>query len=188
MPIQWLNDRPESLNLPDLPLRRLRASEQITGTITSNQALRVITHFYGARTLPCIGDGCPGCAAHRERRREGYFSIETHAGHLHGILGVTDGAMLNLSDKAPDWNHLRGLEITVRRKGKKVNGRVNIDVHGLTLETQRLPPAPDLKRHMFHIWGLDSEQMPEDHPLFAYQRELILSLDNGNGARPRQAK
>jgi hypothetical protein len=45
-----------------------------------------------------------------------------------------------------------------------------------------------LMRHLFHLWGLDAEQMNENHPLFAYQRDLILSLDSDHGDRQRQTK
>jgi hypothetical protein len=186
MPIQWRHEPPPASNLPELVLRRLHASETFHGTITCTRVASCIVHFYGGRTLPCLGDDCPGCKLGRDKRRECYISLERRDHRTHGILGVTLGAERNLADKAPNWANVRGLEVTIRRKGRKANGQVSLDVHGQTLETHRLPPAPELMRHLFHLWGLDSEQMSEDHPLFAYQRDLILTLDSDNGNRQRK--
>lgn len=181
MAITWSTDAPRRPELPHVPLERLKPSGTIRGAITSQEPLSTHLHFLGGRTLPCTGDPCPGCELQRRRIIEHYISLLVDTPRRHIILAITPGAALNLYDQAPDPHKLRGTIISATRAGKKMNGRVNIHVEEHTVPDSKLPPTPDVIRHLHQIWGITPEQMGTEHPLFAVRESLFLPETNTNG-------
>lgn len=185
MAINWSDNPASAPTLPHLPLERVKPASQIHGVITCNTYLGVWTHFIGGRTLPCTAPTCPGCEAQRRKGWEAYLSIWTNKPSRHIIAALTPGAALQLTDAAPDPGQLRGNWITIRRHGSRPNGKLLVELQLVEVNVGCLPPPPDLKAHMYKIWGLDVDEMPDDHPLFAVREQLIDDALSTNGARPR---
>lgn len=174
--------------LPHIPLQRLGAGREIAGVITCNHSVDKYTHYIGNRTLPCIKDDCPGCAAQRRKGWERYVSLWTTAPSKHVIVCMPPDAAFEMDAMLPNNDNLRGWFLTLTRAGKRANGRVSAQIHESSFREGGLPPAPDLLKHMYKIWGLDLQEINEDHPLWNNRFQLYDVPGEENGARPRQAK
>lgn len=164
---RWDAPPPSDSKLQHLPLQRLGAGLQLKAAITSPAILGVWTHFMGGRTLACLQEGCPGCENNLPRRWEGYLGVLTAKDRRHLILALTPGAAIGIGDTAPDPFNLRGLVLIAERIGKRANARLRARVEELDLSQIKLPPIPDLKAHMMHIWGLDQAHAGQDYTGYA---------------------
>jgi hypothetical protein len=178
--------RPSPHRLPYAPLKRLGPSQRFTGAITCHKPLSVWCHFMSGRTLPCVDKNCPGCAANRRQIRECYVSLYLTNERQHIITVLTPGAELALTDLAPNMSATRGLIITIQRDGKRANGRLRVVVTGDTVNGTQLPPAPDLKAHMYVIWGLTQELMGTEHPLFEVREQFVIPMEQTDGRQQKQ--
>lgn len=175
---QWDVPPPNRSSLDHLPLKRIGAKGNLRAAITSPAILGVWTHFMGGRTLACVAHDCPGCEAGMPRRWEGYLGVWTSGQSKHIILAVTPGAAIGIHDSAPDPQNLRGLVLVAERLGTRANARLQARVEPYDISQLKLPPIPDLKAHLLHIWGLDQAHASMDHP--AYGRRVAQDFtDNG---------
>jgi hypothetical protein len=181
MSIQWIAGPPPARELPHLALVRLKTSARISGLLTCHHPQTCHMHFYAGRTLPCVGDDCPGCALQRRLIRECYVSLWTGHPTKHVILALTPRAEWHLKFETPDSHDYRGLWIDVERQGKKNNGRLELERGARTPTPHHLPPAPDIRAHLTHIWGLDPSQIGSEHPLFAARGNLFPYEPSANG-------
>jgi hypothetical protein len=143
--------------------------------VTSWELLQIDTHFLNNRTLPCVQEHCPGCARERPRRYEAYISGIWSTERRHIILAMTEGAARNIFDQAPNANQLRGHIITFKRNGHRTNGRLDATVSENMVSANTLPEAPELLRHLAHIWGLDLSHIAQDHPEYAQAVQKMYS-------------
>jgi hypothetical protein len=178
---RWTQLPPAPSNLPHLPLERAPAGAHFQRLITSDTILGVWTHFMGGRTLACITEECPGCQSNLPRRWEGYLACVTPKPHRHIILALTPGAAIGIHDSAPSPDRLRGLLLVCERFGKRANARLRARVEPVELGQHPLPPAPDLKAHLLHIWGLDQAHACTDNPGYSGRIKELFKR-NGNSA------
>ena len=164
---KWTPVPPQPSALPHLPLERIRGGALFRGLITSHSVLGVLTHFMGGRTLACVDGNCPGCEAQMPQRWEGYLAVITPQPTRHIIVALTPGAALGIADSAPDAMMLRGNLLICERSGKRANARLRARIEPTEPYGKVLPPAPDLKAHLLHIWGLDTSHAAMDHPAYA---------------------
>lgn len=177
---RW-SDRPPTPNaLPYLPLERIKPGVTFRGLITSHTVLGVMTHFLGGRTLACIEGECPGCLASQPARWEGYLSVLTPSPSRHIIIAITPGAAMGIADSATDPAALRGSLVILERGGKRPNSRLRARVEQAEAYGRGLPPAPDLKAHLIHIWGLDQSHTAQDHPDYVNR---VKEFYKGNGQK-----
>jgi hypothetical protein len=188
MPIEYSTSPPSAPKLTYLRLTRLGPSQLLCGAITCTQPIRVNVHYLGGRTLPCLGDDCPGCTAQRQKREETYLSIIGRHDKQHIIVGITKNAAFQLSEQVQNWHNMRGVLLDLKRVGPKVNGRVNVHVSELRANGDTLPAAPILIDHLFNIWGIDQEILKEDHPLFNFRSQFLAIDKTTNGDGLRKAK
>jgi hypothetical protein len=109
---------------------------------------------------------CPGCESSLPRRWEGYVACWTRSPSRHIIVALTPGAALGIGDSAPDPHQLRGLWLTCDRVGKRNNSRLRARVELIETAQIKLPPEPDLKAHLLHIWGLDQAHVAQDNAAY----------------------
>lgn len=157
---------PSDDHLPHLPLKRLPTRAVWKLAITCTEMLQLDTHYMNRRTLPCIVDECPGCAAELPRRYEAYVSCLTTQPSTHIIVALTPKAAKQLWDSAPNPNDLRGLIITLQRLGNRANGPLSCVVDHSEAIAHKLPPIPELRAHMLKIWGLSHSHFGSDHPYY----------------------
>lgn len=167
MPIRQPSAPPAAAKRPHLPLMRLPKSACWRVAITAWELLQVETHFFGRRTLPCVTEDCPGCAAQKPRRYEAYLSVWTASPSKHIIVALTPRAAAEILSTITPPNQLRGHMITLRRTGTRANGPVTAEIDGEMIDANRLPPAPDLLAQMLDIWGLDQSHTAMDHGAYA---------------------
>lgn len=163
---RWDVPPPTPTNLPYLPLVRVPPGKPLSGLLTSQSVLGVWTHFLGGRTLPCMSSDCKGCEAQMPKRWEGYISLITPSPSKHILVALTPGAALGISDTAPDPLQLRGNLVIFERGGKRLNSRLRARVERVDFYQKMLPPEPNLKEHLVHIWGLDQSQLGQDNPQY----------------------
>jgi hypothetical protein len=185
MTTSWTDRNPARPgNLPHIPFERLRAGVTLKGVITCTAPYDSFTHYLGGRTLPCSGtEDCPGCGLKR-KGWELYLSLWTVTPSKHVITALTPSAARELSDAAPDPNDLRGYFIELRRINTKNNGRMLCSLDQPEFKRHGLPPAPDVRAHMYKIWGLDPDEISNDHPLFDVRAAFTLPMENLDGTRP----
>lgn len=164
---RWDAPPPNDSRLQHLPLQRLGKKGYLRAAITSPEILGVWTHFMSGRTLPCLDAQCPGCESQLPRRWEGYLGVLTAETRRHLILALTPGAAIGIADTAPNPVNLRGLVLIAERLGSRPNARLKARVEEVDLSQIKLPPIPDLKAHLLHIWGLDQAHAGMDHEGYA---------------------
>lgn len=175
--LPWRDAPPTPKKLPHLPLIRLGAGASLKCAITVPTAIGIDTHFFHRRTLPCTGENCPGCADGRPKRWEGYVAVWTAAPSRHVIIALTPGVAADLQAIAGDNANLRGRLVLFARLGKRTNGRVTITAEDNIVPTEKLPPEPDLRAHMVHIWGLDQSHVGQDAPDYAAEARRLYAAE-----------
>lgn len=169
--------------LPHLPLERLKAGKKICGAITCLTPYDQHVHYLGGRTLPCAPENCPGCTAERRRGWELYVSLWTPKPSRHILTALTPAAALNLSDQVADPSNIRGWWLEIERVNVRANAKMIARVIAPDDRPMNLPPAPNLKAHMYKIWGLNPDEINAEHPLFAVREQFTLPEPSTNGAR-----
>lgn len=180
--LPWADRPPPVKSLPHLPMKRLGPGEKLTGALTIHAMIGIYTHFWQRRTLPCGGEQCPACADNRPRRWEGYISLWTPTPSKHVIIALTPGAAADLSNELGPIGNDRGRIIVVERLGKRPNGRVVARAAEESRPESGLPPMPDLRAHLIHIWGLDAANVGQDQP--DYRKAIIKAYDRGDQHQP----
>jgi len=175
---RWDAPPPQPTQLPYLPLERIKPGGAFRAIITTPTALGVWTHFMGGRTLPCMDSDCPGCLAQMPRRWEGYLGCLTPSPSRHIIVALTPAAALGISDTAVDRFALRGNLIIFERAGKRLNSRLRARVEPIEFYQKMLPPEPDLKAHLMHIWGLEQSHQGQDNQTYVNR---VQQFYKGNG-------
>lgn len=167
MPIPY-HDAPRPADaMPHLALKRVPASGDLLLYVTCYELLQPDTHYMNGRTLPCVGEACPGCAAQRAKRYEAYISGVRGREKDHIILALTEGAARNIFDQVPNATQLRGHVIRLKRAGTRPNGTLKAIVEDNMCRIDRLPPAPELEKHLLKIWGIDQSHLAQDAPGYA---------------------
>lgn len=181
--MKWTDGPPSNAGLPHLPLFRVRTGEIVRGVITCLEIAGCDTHFMANRTQPCSGDEtCPGCKAELARRWEGYISVWTVA-QKHHLYALTPRAANSLLNSVADGKNLRGLFVTIERKGRRPNSPLDCRAEQPDVISVKLPPIPDVHRHLLRIWGLEEAHIGQDNP--GYSNSVKSQAQNGrmnNGA------
>jgi hypothetical protein len=175
---RWQDDPPPERMLPHMPLVRVKPGVMLSGAVTTTQIHGVPTHYYGRRTLPCLADDCPGCAKQMPSRWEGYIGLWSSRPSKHLIVALTPGAATGIIDTAKDPKNLRAVYVEICRTGRAANSRLVASCKELEIPSSHLPPIPDLRAHLLHIWGLDLDPTKIDP---AHWAETVRDSYNRNG-------
>jgi hypothetical protein len=123
----------------------------------SRRILAHFVHWTGQHTLPCtlkVGvDGqvtqkCVHCDAQRPKRWKGYLHVVRYNTHEHCFLCLSENAGFFLQKAAGDNYDLRGLQLDVRRKGKRAQSEliveINTNMGRKTVDVEEIDPSPYL--------------------------------------------
>jgi hypothetical protein len=161
--IAWTNAVPE-FPLRFRPILSPEVGQKLYVTVLSSRIVGVLTHFVHSRVRPCVGleAGCEGCLAKRAKRWKGYLAVWWRLEAREAIAEITaQGGLDNkalLSASGPD---LRGWQLTMWRRGRKVNGPSLAEFAPPPVGGPEVPPSFDVARQLCHIWGLD-ESLVDD--------------------------
>lgn len=149
---QWSDSPPRDSKPIRMDLRRVPGGGTGLVIVLSNKIEWVPTHYYKGRTIPHLNRGCVPCADNREIRWHGYFYVMGSKSFNIWILQVTPAIEENLKAGILRAGKLRGLGITIERKGRKANGELELSTRGMYQHP--LPPddLPELRSLLKRIW------------------------------------
>lgn len=170
-----------------LELVTLGPAASVHGVITCQKLLGTDTHYLNKRTLPCSHEDCPGCLRHQPKRPEFYVSLYTSKPSKHLLLRLTPGAAHLIVEHCPNREAQRGTWLTVKRRGTKANGSLLVEVGEKLVDYLVLPPEPDLRKCLWHIWGLDDAHLTQEHPEYTNRIKAHFFDPLPNGSHEKSA-
>jgi len=146
---------------PDMPngyvfrIVRTPANSVLQAAITCDDAVGCETHFANNRTVPCEGpDACDLCTEGYSRRWHGYVSAVLHPSLEHVLFEFTAQASDTFKNYRLLHNTLRACLFKASRPSKRPNGRVIIHTSPGDEQRIRIPPPPDIRKILCHIWNV----------------------------------
>ena len=180
--LDWQNTPPPKAEGYGMRLLRTPAQGALRGMITCETLQGTPTHYFGGRTVPCLQKDCKACANDIGWLWHGYLSMILPTTHEHVLLELTAQACEVVNNYHEQHSVLRGTLVTATRAGKLANGRVLLQLNPGNLSDIQLPDAPDIRKHMMHIWGIqDGGKTAATYSPDRKNGFRITSTDNGNG-------
>lgn len=171
--LNWKSQPPPKAEGYGMRLLRTPAKGGIRGMITCENLQGTPTHYFGGRTVPCQQKQCKACENGVGWLWHGYLSMILPSTHEHVLLELTAQACEQVNDFHKQHTVLRGAFVTATRAGKLANGRVILQLSPGDQTGIQLPDAPDIQKHMMHIWGIQD----------ASKAKATYSPDRANGFR-----
>lgn len=169
-------------------LVRTPTARPIQGHILSETVEGCNTHYVSNRTIPCEAPKCDACEAGNSWRWHGYVALKIEANAEVVLFEITEKASRPLQDYITKYGTLRGARIKATRVNAKLNGRILIHTQPGDLAKLSLPPAPDVRRLMCHIWNIPFQAAETtDHqtrPPFAHTRVDTTETRRFDGSMP----
>lgn len=186
--VNWTNHPPTDAGPYAYRIVRTPADKPLTATITCNDLLGTDTHYVNHRTIPCEGpDHCAACQQGYSYRWHGYVSAVLLPGLEHVIIELTPGAAQTLTTYQRAYHDLRGCSLRAHRPSGRPNGRVVLHCKRTDPAKSPLPPAPDLKVILCHIWGIQLDCVADTAISLPIGRALQTAPSKGDGRyRPKQ--
>lgn len=156
MSLDWTEAPDDSDPNAHITLIRAPAKGSLKITCLSDRAIGRGTHYFGRRTIPCIGmaNGCKPCAELQIARWTGWIAAKNvKAGTLH-VVEFTGDPGAQLKRQREEQGSLRGLQMEFFRTGGLVNSPVRVRTHGQHPEAYALPPAFEIIKVLERIWGM----------------------------------
>lgn len=177
---RWTTDPPATLTGPGFRLVRTPAASSLTACITSLDMIGCPTHYYQRRTIPCDDDLCPACSEGIGWRWHGWLACILNQTQEHVLFEFTATAADFFKPYREQHGTLRGCVFTASRNNTRANARVLIRCRPGDLTKIQLPPPPDIKQALAHIWGIPVDQLGK-HGRMKYTDRL-----RKNGKQPVQ--
>jgi hypothetical protein len=140
-------------DFPVLQMIRVGPSEKLTGFVTSHQVHCYLTHWSGGRTVGHVFGCCPGCNAGIVCDFNAYVGFFCPSTRHHRLLNLTKAAVGQIRDGAGTLWNLRGLQLTLKRRGGKINNRLMVDTGMIYPGHSGLPDPVHATDHLMRIWG-----------------------------------
>jgi len=160
--ISWTNTPPSTTSDCGYRLIRTPPFKPLRGIILADDLLGTPTHYTKGRTLPCPQGECEHCANGLPYRWHAYVPILCMPGKERVILEMTALAADQLKGYHSRFGTLRGLEVYADRPSRKPNGRIVILAKASGIPDTELPVAPDIRRILLHIWGIDDAAIEDN--------------------------
>lgn len=109
-------------------------------------------HWFGGRSYPHTGKGCPACAAKRPGVWKGYIGVWNPKTRQSQILEFTAPCTSAFNEHFLAFGTCRGAVVVITRKGDKANGRLTAKLSRSEYGLDQLPPEPNLKDALEKIW------------------------------------
>lgn len=119
------------------------------------------THFFGNRTVPCLGRLCAACEAGKEWEWHGYLACVrggTKAREIVEIRGAVGG---QIHDEYCKRRSLRGMMFSLRRNEQRSNGRVVVDFTGWADDMKQYEEVEGLRKILCTMWRVDERYAPD---------------------------
>lgn len=164
--MNWTNRPPEGEYSDAYRLIRVPATTPIMGIVTSADIIGTQTHFWRGRTRPHTQTHCEACEAGNEPRWHGYVSIMGTKTGEHAILELTPTTVKTIEKWIAEHGSIRGATIIASRLGKKINGRILVQLKPTIDQARELPKPIDIPKALLRLWQQTptTEPEPKTHP------------------------
>ncbi len=158
MPI-WSDTPPSDEERFSYRIVRTPPDKSLQAIVTSGSIEGCPTHYAHSRTIPCEGlDTCKLCEAGHSWRWHGYVSAVLITTMEHVLFEFTATASDTFKTFHGVNGTLRGCSYTAWRPSKKPNGRVVISCKHADTARVTLPPPPNIRKILCHIWNIQYTQ------------------------------
>lgn len=152
-------------------IRRAKAGQELKMMVLSTDIFGCYVHYHNKRTVPCRLTGCKAGCPDIFPRWKGYLLARVSQTGEYIIFEFTPPAVHSLDEALKKYGTMRGLLIKATRFRNKENGRVIIEVKGITVPADDEPPPFSPWDFLSGIWGIN----PSYSAKFRTNRE-----DNGS--------
>jgi len=178
----WSNVPPVNESTFALRIVRTPADKPLEAIVTSLEIVGCPTHFLQNRTVPCEGtDTCPHCIEGHSKRWHGYLACILVDGLEHCLFEFTKVMAQPFTTYQAVYATLRGCRFQARRPSKRHNGRVVIKCKRADEAESRLPPPPNVKKILCHIWNIQHQPAGDWQDQDPLSRTLRIIPGNGDG-------
>lgn len=180
---EWTNRPPATARSSALEIVRTPPARPLIATILSDDIIGTATHFTNHRTTPCgRPDACEFCDRGLPWRWHGYLAVLLPERPRPCLLELTAQAAESVASARAQYGTLRGARIKLTRAGKRPNGRVQVALAPPPDDPDPLPPEPDVRHALCHVWNYDpaSAQPAPRHPSGARQLHVTPPNDTPN--------
>lgn len=177
---QWTDKPPTTPRGPGLPLRRTPQAQKLQAIVTTDNLIGCPTHYFRSRTIPCEQPNCEPCNQGFSWRWHGYLAALDPCTHEHFLFEFTAQAADAFRAYRDRYGTLRGCLFQARRLSANRNGRVLIQTKPANLEHVHLPPEPDIKSALCHIWNIPRPDAHEERLTKGHPRLDIAANTRGN--------
>lgn len=185
---EWANTPPPCPHDQQYRLIRAPAFKPLRCLILADKPLGCPTHYYHGRTMPCENPLCEPCSLGIPWRWHSYLPVQVAGTNERCILELTAQATEQLGPALAEYQTLRGIVIIIQRPTKRPNGRVQISVEPGRKPETTVPPAPNIKACMAHIWGLDDRPLTTSPGKLNTDRLHTPTAGNGEPVETSNAK
>jgi hypothetical protein len=136
--------------------RRLISPRSVAGfqaVLLSRCLVCVPTHWIDGRTRPCAGQPCWCHAENVVPKWKGFAACLVGEDRQEFLLELTAGACEQILNGAPDQDNMRGLVVNVRRRDRRQQAPVDVEILR-QLAGGSLPPAFDVLAVLLKVWGI----------------------------------
>jgi hypothetical protein len=158
----WANLPEAEITTGRIPVLNPSPGKPVTGFPLASTITGVYVHWIG-RTVPCVGsEGCTHCQAGGVRRWKGYLPVTDATGTQRAILEFSQGAANKLTHLVNDGLQLLQVGLTLRRKGRRPNGEMTVEVNKEQARPKRTPRGFDPKPTLLRLWGFDPQALDKN--------------------------
>lgn len=148
----WTNRPTTHDQLHAIPIVRAKPGRTDAAIITATDVVGAYTHYWHGRTVMCTGPSCDACADKRTARWYGYLSLWVPSTGSILIAEITPPCVPSIDKYFHEYGTLRGARLELARANRKPNSRVICNLTPSQYTTDKLPAAPDVKKHLCRMW------------------------------------
>lgn len=155
---------PVAHSTPKLDLYRVEPGKPLVGIVLDTHPLKVFTHWWGGRTVPCLWNDCKPCGQHRKPEWHGYFTVYSPRTCTVAVVEATTACRDTMARWEQMHGRWRGAQLTLIRVGKERNSRLKMMVSSGNIPVETLPQPIDLMDYMIRLWGaaMHVQDLPRD--------------------------
>jgi hypothetical protein len=152
-PIDWQEHPAPIAPGSRLDLIRCKLGATVPVVVLSERQVGTEIHWYNGRSFPHLKNGCPACLAKRPAVWKGYLAVWQPKPRTIAIIEFTTRCTNALDAYFLAYGTLRAATVVLTRKGRSDKGPLTLDISPSQYATNDLPPAPDIRHALTHMWN-----------------------------------
>jgi len=135
------------------------SSGVLEGWIVCTTPVFFRAHFIGDKTIPHLRENCPGCKAKNLGECRAYIFVFERQQQLISAVDLPLGALPALKQALAYHHTLKGLPISLARRGKGIRARVMVSIGQTINPEMSMLPVPSLTEWCENLWAEHLRQM-----------------------------